>query len=65
MPDQTEEFIALIKAGKIAEARATVEALKKKVKYSPDTFVQGKPPRFWKRGKPVELGEDGNWRLKK
>jgi hypothetical protein len=61
-----EDFMELIKEGKIEEARALVEAQKVKAKYSPDTITaaNGKPPRFTKKGKPVELGEDGNWRLK-
>jgi hypothetical protein len=60
------DFMDLIKEGKIEEARALVEAQGAKVKYSPDTIsvVKGKPPRFTKKGKSVELGEDGNWRLK-
>jgi hypothetical protein len=60
-----ENLMDLIKEGKIAEALALVEAQKVKVKYAPDTIavVKGKA-RFTKRGKPVELGEDGNWRLK-
>jgi hypothetical protein len=42
-----------------------VEAYKVKVIYSPDRFrvVKGKP-HFTKKGKPVECGEDGVWRLK-
>jgi hypothetical protein len=61
-----EDFMHLIKEGKIEEARALVEAQKAKVEYSPDTITaaKGKPARFTKKGKPVELGEDGNWRLK-
>ena len=60
------DFMDLIKEGKIKEARALVEAQRAKVKYAPDTIsvVKGKPARFKKKGKPVELGEDGNWRLK-
>lgn len=66
MPNQVEDFMALVKAGKIKEAQAWIEAEKVKAKYSPDTVVSedGKPPRFTKRGKPVERGEDGIWRLK-
>jgi len=60
------DFMDLIKEGKIEEARALVEAQRAKVKYAPDTIsvVKGKPARFTKKGKPVELGEDGSWRLK-
>ena len=67
MPDGYEDFMKLIKEGKIKEARAWIEAEKVKAKYSPDTIVtrNGKPPRFTKRGKPVECGEDGIRRLKK
>ena len=59
------DFMDLIKEGKIEEARALVEAQRVKVKYAPDTIsvVKGKP-QFTKKGKPVELGEDGNWRPK-
>jgi hypothetical protein len=64
MPD-FGDFMDLIKEGKIEEALALVEAQRVKVKYAPDTIsvVKGKP-RFTKKGKPVELGEDGNWRPK-
>jgi len=60
------DFMDLIKAGKIEEARALIEAQKAKVKYSPDTVTvtKGKPARFTKRGKAVELDKSGNWRLK-
>ena len=61
-----KDLLDLIKEGKIEEARALIEAEKVKAKYAPDTLidVKGKPPRFTKRGKPVELGEDRNWRIK-
>ena len=61
-----EAFMDLVKQGKIEEARALIEAQRVKVKYAPDTItvVTGKPAQFTKRGKPVELGEDGNWPLK-
>ena len=66
MPDRYEEFMALVKAGKNKEVLAFIEAEKVKAKYSPDTIVSedGKPPRFTKRGKQVECGEDGIWRPK-
>jgi len=66
MPNQVDEAMALYKAGKIKEALAIIEAEKVKAKYSPDTIVceDGKPPRFTKRGKPVERGDDEIWRLK-
>jgi hypothetical protein len=59
------DFMDLIKEGKLEEALALVEAQKAKVKYAPDkiTVVKG-TARFTKKGKPVERGEDGNWRLK-
>jgi hypothetical protein len=64
MPDQVEDFMVLVKAGKIKEAQAWIEAEKVNAKYSPDTVVSedGKPPRFTKNGKPVELDEDRIWR---
>lgn len=66
MPNQVEDFMALVKAGKIKEAQAWIGAEKVKAKYSPDTVVSedGKPPKFTKRGKAVEQGEDGIWRPK-
>ncbi len=67
MSTQAEEFMALLKAGKITEARALLETEKLNSEYAPDTVsaVKGKPPRFTKKGKPVELGDDGKWRPKK
>jgi hypothetical protein len=66
MPNQHENFMTLLQEGKIEEARALIETEKANSKYSPDTVdaVNGKPPRFTKKGKPVELGDDGKWRLK-
>lgn len=66
MSNEADDFMALVKAGKIKEAQAMLEVEKVKAKYEPDTItsVQGKPPRFTKRGKPVELGDDGIWRPK-
>ncbi len=39
MPNQVEDFMSLVKAGKIKEAKAWIEAEKVKAKYSPDTVV--------------------------
>lgn len=66
MSNEADDFMALVKAGKIKEAQAMLEVEKVKAKYEPDTItsVQGKPPRFTKRGKPVELGDDEIWRPK-
>lgn len=66
MPDRYEEFMALVKAGKHKEVLAFIEEEKMRAKYSPDTAISedGKPPRFTKRGKQVECGEDGIWRPK-
>jgi hypothetical protein len=66
MQKEFGDLMTLINEGKIEEARAVVEVQKGKVKYAPDTIraVTGKPPRFTKKGKSVELGADGNWRLK-
>jgi hypothetical protein len=66
MPNRMEDFMALVKAGKRKEALAMLEEEKVRAKYSPDTITSedGKPPRFTKRGKPVEQGEDGIWRPK-
>jgi hypothetical protein len=66
MPNRLEEFRALVEAGKRKEALAMLEEEKVRAKYSPDTItsVDGKPPKFTKRGKPVEQGKDGIWRLK-
>lgn len=66
MPNRMEDFMDLVKQGRIKEAQAVIEAEKVRCKYEPDTIisVDGKPPRFTKKGKPVELDEDGHWRLK-
>ena len=66
MFNRFEEFMALVKAGKTKEVLAFLEEEKVKAKYSPDTAISedGKPPRFTKRGKQVECGEDGIWRPK-
>jgi hypothetical protein len=50
MPNQVEDFMALVKAGKIKQAQALIEAEKVKAKYSPDTVISedGKPPRLRK-----------------
>lgn len=60
------DLMTLIKEGRIEEARALIEVQREKVNYAPDTVsvAEGKPARFTKKGKPVELAEDRNWRLK-
>jgi hypothetical protein len=65
MMSEFGDFMDLFKEGKFEEALALVEAQKVKVKYAPDkiSVVKG-TARFTKREKPVEQGEDGNWRLK-
>ena len=64
--DRVDEFMDLLKSGKIDEARAIIEGQKADSKFSPDTVVAntGKSARFTKKGKAVEIGEDGKWRLK-
>jgi hypothetical protein len=68
MPTRAEEFMTLFKEGKIKEARVMLETETEKLNsgYAPDTTnnVENKPPRFTKKGKPVERGDDGKWRLK-
>ena len=67
MPNEEyENFMTLLKEGKIEQIRSALETQKAKSKYSPDTIedVTGKPPRFKRKGKLVELGNDGIWRLK-
>ena len=58
--------MALVKAGKRKEVLAFIEEEKVRAKYEPDTIVSedGKPPKFTKKRKPVERGEDGIWRPK-
>jgi hypothetical protein len=65
MSNEFADLMTLVNAGKIKEALAIVEAQKAKVKYAPDTIrvVKGEA-RFTKRGKLVEQGKDGIWRLK-
>jgi hypothetical protein len=67
MTKPMEEFDALLKAGKPAEALALLEAEKIKAKFSPNEVIQKKqqPPVFKARGKQVEMDEQGNWRPKK
>ena len=66
MPDPLGDFITLLRAGKIDAARALIETEQVNSQYSPDMIstVEGEPPRFTRRGKPVELGDDGIWRAK-
>jgi hypothetical protein len=61
MPNQYENFMTLLKEGKIKEVRALIETEKVNSKYSPDTVDER---GLTKKGKPVELGDDGKWRLK-
>lgn len=65
MPNETEDFMTLYKAGKIKEALAWVEERKAKLKYAPDkvTISKGKA-RFTRKGKTVEQDANGTWRLK-
>jgi len=61
-----DEFLNLVKAGRIAEARAMLEEQKLKLKFASDTIIQspGKPIRFTRRGKPVEPDRAGGWKVK-
>jgi len=65
MSSEFGDFMTLVQEGKIEEARALIETQRAKLKYSPDTIraAKGKPPRFTKKGKRVELGDNGKWRL--
>lgn len=58
--------MAAIRSGDTEKARAMLEEEKLKSEFAPDTITQtpGKPARLTKKGKEVEVGEDGNWRLK-
>ena len=44
-----------------------LEAEKIKAEFNPDKMTQGRDGsvQFTKRGKTVEMDEDGNWKLKK
>lgn len=66
MTTPLEEFNALVKQGKIKEALAWIETEKRNSEYMPDTIttMKGNTLRFTRKGKPVELGNDGKWRLK-
>ena len=57
--------MALIKAGKIDEARAMLQAEKTKAEFEPDTILQAEDGSVicTKRGKTVEMDENGNWKL--
>ena len=67
MTKPMEEFDALLKAGKRAEALALLEAEKIKAKFSPNEVIEkkGQPPVLKARGKQVEMDEQGNWQPKK
>jgi hypothetical protein len=67
MPTRPEDFMTLLKEGKINEARAMLEAEKLNSEYAPDAIkvMKGGPPRLTKKGKAVEVGDDGKWRLKR
>ena len=67
MSTRSEDFMALLNEGKVDEARAMIETEKLNSEYAPDTIETtgaGKA-RCTKKGKAVELGGDGKWRLKK
>jgi hypothetical protein len=61
-----DEFMALIKAGKIAEAKEALEIQKAKLKFSPNKIIVKKDgSAVFKKGKKiVELGQSGEWELK-
>lgn len=61
-----EDFRAALKAGDTERARVILLEEMAKSEFSPDSvdFVRGKSVRFTKKGKEVECGEDGVWRLK-
>lgn len=65
MADNGKKLMALLKAGKLDEAQAQLNAEKVKAENEPDTIRQetGKSARFTKRGKPVELDKKDKWRL--
>tara|TARA_R100000789_G_scaffold72030_1_gene67773 strand:- start:1323 stop:1550 length:228 start_codon:yes stop_codon:yes gene_type:complete len=67
MSEKNDAFMAAIKAGDMQTARAMLEEEKIKAEFAPDTITQtsGKAARFTKKGKEVEVGEDGVWRLKR
>ena len=55
--------------GKALDAviQAMLKDEKARSKFAPDKITQqtGKPAKFTLRGKPVELGPDGIWQLKR
>lgn len=67
MNDKHDTFMAAVKTGDHEKALAILEEEKIKSEFAPDkvTQISGKPARFTKKGKEVEIGEDGVWRLKR
>lgn len=61
MTPQPEDFVNLLKQGKVNEARALLDEEKRKSAYAPDT-IKANPARFYRGSMQVELGEDGAWR---
>jgi len=57
--------MALIKAGKIDEARAMLKAEVIKAEFEPDTILQAEDGSVicTKRGKTVEMDEKGKWKF--
>lgn len=61
-----DAYMALLKAGRIAEARAMLEVEIEKARFAPDTTTaKDGTVTFTRRGKEVEQDADGYWRLKK
>lgn len=60
-----ENFMALLQAGKIDEARALLAREKKASKFEPDTISTGKSGEavFYKGRRRVEQNSAGEWQL--
>jgi pentatricopeptide repeat protein len=62
-----EDFMALIKAGRIGDARKMLKDEMQRAEFAPDTITQKKDGAltFTRQGKEVERNAQGIWHLKK
>ena len=59
-----DDFIKLVKEGKIAEAKVMIDQERVRSKYEPTRIAQGKDGRVrcYHRNTRVELDADGKWK---
>ena len=62
---KTEEFTALVRAGRVDEARIVLETARRRVKFAPDTLTVGPSGLIrTRRGKEVECDQEGRWHIR-